>query len=422
VIKNQNTTNTTNMPDMKKDNQNYQIAVSATNLTPNAVMKKNETLSRNGHLKSDFLRAANNTKNNLSYMTKTKMTASPMINNNLSLNTSNTNNMISNNKINSLNKSPSSQNNKQQIISNIQGLNTHIPFNINLSNNNSRNLNKNEISTLSDLTSSINRDRAASKDSIRKTTNVIVKPKINISFVNNINNLMTSIESFNQHLGSRDYPINNYQNIINNVFPRGSSVNNNSNKKSRNEKVDSFLSKNSNSNNVSRDKKLPNYRTMMTGVYKDYKEYKEYRENRNKEIKNVKTNYSVNLDSFSKDKDRDNSTGPAINHNNKSMLTGNSSMLYLDKKTKHSRNSTSISNQFLLPEYSFNNSTTLGKVNQNASQVKLKPNITMSKEPTNYFNNLSSSNYLYLKQRISNLKLGVGKFKPTSANNGKRSI
>lgn len=403
------------MQGFKKESENLPITVSTTNLTPNSMIKKNESHSRNGHLKSDFLRAANNTKNNLSYMTKTKMSTSPIINNNISLNSSNLNNVTynNNNKIMSLNKTPSSKNTKQQLISNMPSLSTKLPFNINISNNHSRNINKNEISTLSDLTSSINRDRAASKDSIIKTTNVIVKPKINISFVNNINNLMTSIESLNHHLGSKEYPMSNYQNIVNNVFQKGSSLNNYSNKKSRNEKTDSFLSKSSNSNNASRDKKLPNYRTMMTSAYKDY------RVNRNNENKSVKTQFSINLDSFSKDKDRDTSPGPNNNNINKSMLTGNSSMIYLDKKSKHSRNSTSISNQFLLPENSFNNSTTLGKMNQHSSQVKLKPNITMSKEPTNYFNNLSSSNYLYLKQRISNLKLGVGKFKPTPSTNGK---
>jgi hypothetical protein len=430
VVRNGNSNSNEISKENNQMSQNTIITVSTSNLTPGAALKKNEALSRNGHLKSDFLRAANNTKNNLSYMTRTKLTNSSNVNHNNSLQGCAGVVINTHSKGNCMTKTPSTHN-KHTSIHSLHNLNPpQLPFsfNMNFSNNHSRNHNKNEISTLSDLTSSINRDRAASKDSsIRKTTNVILKPKINISFVNNINNMMTSIDSLSNPLGPKENMNNNYHNILQSAFPGAARLNNQGNqgnKKSRNEKVDSFLSKSSNSNNASKDKKLPNYRTMMTGVYRDYKDYKDYRDNRIKEVRNVKTHYSVNIDSFSKERERDHSTG-TYNNPNKSLITGNTSIMYQEKK--HSRNSTSVSNHMILPEYSFNNSSIkISKSNTKYGQVKVKPtmNTTFSKEPQNQFGNvnLSSSNYLYLKQRISNMKLGVGKLKPTPATNGKSFI
>ena len=192
MVRNGNSNSNELIKENNQMNHNPIITVSTSNLTPSAALKKNEALSRNGHLKSDFLRAANNTKNNLSYMTRTNLANSSNVNHSNSLHGCAGVVINAHSKGNSMTKTPSSHN-KQTSIHSLQNMNPpQLPFsfNMNFSNNHSRNHNKNEISTLSDLTSSINRDRAVSKDSsIRKTTNVILKPKINISFVNNINNM-----------------------------------------------------------------------------------------------------------------------------------------------------------------------------------------------------------------------------------------
>ena len=111
------------------------------NISNNNFNKKNEAMSRN-HPNNDLLRVGNNTKNNLTYVTRSKI-----------LNSSGLNNSNINQEIQTQSQSNLGINNFKQI----NNLNLKMNQSKNLSNNLSRNYNKNEISTLSDLTSSINR-------------------------------------------------------------------------------------------------------------------------------------------------------------------------------------------------------------------------------------------------------------------------
>ncbi len=231
-----------------------------------------------------------------------------------------------------------------------------------VSNNNSRNRTKNEISTLSDLTNSINRGNSRDSTSRKKPINAIVKPQQNISFSKNITNLMASLDS-----------ISNSQN--------------NTLKKSRN--VGSYIK----SHKTTQNSQKTIFKTVSVNPVS--------------KSRNSKSLYAVHqMDSLSKtntyDKDqtifRDSSLNTKINK------TRN---VASDKKNYLKPSKTREVHEYNLRTMNLGLDKTF-----EPKEKSLIINRHESKEGSNTNISNGSSNFFNLKQKISNLKFGISKLKP----------
>jgi len=352
--------------------------------------RKLENSRNNFIMGGEFMRVANNTKNNMSSMTRSKfLNASAMhAGNATGLNNLNSSNLLEKERANSQNRETkvSTQLIKnQQINSNTQVIPANNTFNLNNININihttghSRNRNKNEISTLSDLTNSLNRG-LSQEETKRESRNIIIKPKINISFVNN---MVGSLESINNTLN-----INHSQNYAD-------SCGKSNNKKSRNEKVDIFLKNKANTNKTLKNMKNNNFKSMIMGLPSSYNKTKS---------RNIKNNYSINFETLSKgntiEKDKEQEFNSNVEIEGKKLNRNTYDNLNYDNLNKKSPNQTQNKYNYCLTGQ-YGSCSAAASANNNSH---LNSNSILGKEKDF---SIINSNYAFLKQKISNLKIGL---------------
>jgi hypothetical protein len=399
-------------------NNNYSIQGKLPSNYIEILNKRKTDNSRNNYiLGNDFMRVGNNTKNNVNSIARSKFINGSVVYGNNStgtgLNNLNISNIVEKERANSRSREMKVssqiliQNQTQQNNINNQA-NPHHKNTLNMNNINinihtnghSRNQNYNEISSISDLTSSINRGQSI-EESNKKNTNVIVKPKINISFVHK---MVSSLESINNTLN-----INNSQTYADPEYVTN-------NKKSRNDRVDVFFKNNTNTNKTMKTIKNNNFKSMLSTIQNS-------NANAKAKSRNIKNHYSINFDTLSKgntiEKDKDDEY---INKKNISEVKESSKMIrntldVINYENLNNKSPVNVQNKFSnsiagligsdsrnVPvhgkgqSHSQTNSNVINKIHQ--SNANSNPIQVKDKD-----NSLINSNYMFLKKKINSIKI-----------------